>query len=135
MAQWLKDNPSENYPTASAREKAFLQEVKNRSQDYLSVIAQNETQVPVSVPPDNQQGGTGSNKEVFDPNKLNKGNSDLPPQLQTGTTKIQNNGKPFTKLSDVQKLMTENLQGKDIKRLYDIDFPINELSIFRPIKD
>ena len=70
MAQWLKDNPSENYPTASAREKAFLQEVKNRSQDYLSVIAQNETQVPVSVPPDNQQGGTGTNKEVFDPNKL-----------------------------------------------------------------
>ena len=39
--------------------------------------------------------------------------------------KITNNGKPFTKLSDVQKLMTENLQGKDIKRLYDIDFPIN----------
>ena len=70
MAQWLKDNPSENYPTASAREKAFLQEVKNRSQDYLSVIAQNETQVPVSVPTGNQQAGTGTNKEVFDPNKL-----------------------------------------------------------------
>ena len=51
------------------------------------------------------------------------------------TSKISNNGKPFTNVRDIQKLMDKNLQGKDIKRLYDIDFPINELSIFRPIKE
>ena len=118
MAQWLKDNPSENYPTASAREKAFLQEVKNRSQDYQSVIAQNETQVPVSViPTGNQQGGTGSNKEVFDPNKLdNKAPVLEGSEVSEVSSKISNNGQPFTNVSDVQKLMTKNLSGKEIKR-------------------
>ena len=105
---------------------------------YLELDEYKET-APVpetQIPQDNQQGGDGTNKEVFDPNKLNnKGGSDLPPQLQTGTNKIQNNGKPFTKLSDVQKLLTQNLTGKQIKEQYDIDFPINEKSLFRPIKE
>ena len=135
MAQWLKDNPSENYPTASAREKAFLQEVKNRSQDYLSVIAQNETQVPVSVPTGNQQGNTTSNKEVFDPSKLDNKAPVLASEGSEVSSKISNNGQPFKNVSDVQKLMTKNLSGKEIKEQYNIDFPINELSIFRPIKD
>ena len=90
-----------------------------------------------SVPTGNQQGGNGTNKEVFDPNKLNNKETDIRTysEVSVGTSKITNNGKPFTNVRDIQKLMDKNLQGKDIKRLYDIDFPINELSIFRPIKD
>ena len=75
------------------------------------------------------------NKEVFDPNKLGKKTEPEASEVSVPVNKITNNGKPFTNVRDIQKLMTQNLQGKDIKRLYDIDFPINELSIFRPIKD
>ena len=136
MRQWLKDNPISNFPSTSAREEAFLKHVASRSRDYQNIIAQNQIPIPQSqIPTDNQQGGNGTNKEVFDPDKLGKKKETEASEVSIPVTKITNNGKPFTKLSDVQKLMTQNLQGKDIKRLYDIDFPINELSIFRPIKE
>ncbi len=137
MSRWLTNNPLSKFNgDTSERETKFLEHVAKRQKDYKGIILANQIPVPeTQIPKDNQQGGDSSGKEVFDPNKLNKGGSDLPPQLQTGTNKIQNNGKPFTKLSDVQKLLTQNLTGKQIKEQYDIDFPINEKSLFLPIKD
>ncbi len=135
MAQWLKDNPKENYPSASARQEAFLKKVAERSEDYLGIIAKNQIPVPSSqIPTGNQQSGNG-NTEIFNPDKLGKKKEVEGSEVAIPSNKIQDNGQPFKRLSDVQKQMTENLTGEQIKRQFDIDFPINEKSLFRPIKD
>ena len=136
MRQWLSDNPKENFATFSAREEAFLSYVEKREKAYQNVISQNQIPVPqAEIPTGNQQGNTTSNKEVFDPSKLDNKAPVLASEGSEVLSKISNNGQPFKSISDVQKLMTKNLSGKEIKEQYNIDFPINELSIFRPIKD
>ena len=136
MRQWLSDNPKENFATFSAREEAFLNYVEKRERAYQNVISQNQIPVPeAQIPTGNEQGSTGTNTEVFDPNKLGKKTEPEASEVSVPVNKITNNGKPFTNVRDIQKLMTQNLQGKDIKRLYDNDFPINDLSIFSQIKD
>ena len=135
MRQWLKDNPISNFSSTSAREEAFLEHVRKREVAYQSVIAKGEVTVVSQVPTDNQQVGSGNNTEVFDPNKLGKKKPVEGSEVAIPSNKIQDNGQPFKRLSDVLKQMTENLTGEQIQRQFDIDFPINEKSLFRPIKE
>ncbi|MDC3138269.1 hypothetical protein OA508_00180 [Candidatus Pelagibacter sp.] len=134
MRQWLKDNPPANFPSDSARQKAFLEEVQTRSQAYQNVISKGEVPVVNQVPDSTQT--TESKTEVADLSKLNKNpDKTLASEVSIPVNKISNNGEPFTKLSDVQKLMDVKLTGEEIKRRYEIDFPINEKSLFSPIKE
>ena len=40
----------------------------------------------------------------------------------------------FTTLESVLKILPNNMTGKEIKEKYNIDFKINEKSLFRPLK-
>jgi len=44
-------------------------------------------------------------------------------------------GQAFTKLEDVLKVIPESMTGQEIIDKYNINFPINKLSLFTPIKE
>ena len=75
-----------------------------------------------------EEGGDGSvaesvvgiNQNVFKDNKIK-------PEGELGDTK-------FATLESVLKILPEPMLGAEIKEKYAIDFPINEKSLFRPIK-
>ena len=120
---------------AKYRNLSYGRLTANNPSALQNVISQNQIPVPQAQIPEAGSGQT-QNKEIADLSKLNNKETFIEgSEVAVPTSKISNNGKPFTNVRDIQKLMDKNLQGKDIKRLYDIDFPINELSIFRPIKE
>ena len=75
-----------------------------------------------------EEGGDGSvaesvvgvNQNVFRDDKIK-------PEGELGDTK-------FATLESVLKILPEAMSGAEIKEKYAIDFPINEKTIFRPIK-
>ena len=75
-----------------------------------------------------EEGGDGSvaesvvgvNQNVFKDDKIK-------PEGELGDTK-------FTTLESVLKILPEAMSGAEIKEKYAIDFPINETTIFRPLK-
>jgi len=92
----------------------------------MNWLRKNYPEVDLSVKQDTTTGDGNIIEQTSSKNKVKK----ITPQNVGIDTGINF----FTKLSDIKKILPNDMTGKEIKEKYNIDFPINDFTIYKPTK-
>ena len=92
----------------------------------MNWLRKNYPEVDLSVKQDTTTGDGNIMEQITSKNKVKK----ITPQ----NVGIDNGINFFTKLSDIKKILPNDMTGKEIKEKYNIDFPINDFTLYKPTK-